>query len=126
MLDASTVVKVLLETTGAIAQADFIAALPGVDMLAIGANDLCAELGIPGQYADPRLREQVAIAAAACKKHRKLLMIGGISDLDLLRSLMKLGVAPLLMTGTDTDLFFTAAQQRSKRFTDWYSQSAER
>jgi 2-keto-3-deoxy-L-rhamnonate aldolase RhmA len=47
-LDAFTVVQVLLETPAGIAAADAIAALPGVDMIAIGANDLTGELGIPG------------------------------------------------------------------------------
>ncbi len=123
LLDESTVVKVLLETPDAIDQADAIAALPGVDLLAIGANDLCAELGIPGQYGDPLLRRYVRIAADACRKHGKLLMLGGVGDLEILAGLMELGVCPLLMTGTDTDMLFTAAQQRSTRFNDWYTQT---
>jgi 2-keto-3-deoxy-L-rhamnonate aldolase RhmA len=59
-LDEQTVVQILLETPAGIARADEIAQLDGVDMLAIGANDLTAELGVPGQYGDPRVAEAVA------------------------------------------------------------------
>src|SRR4030081_3551029 len=55
-LDESVVVQVLLETPKGIANADAIAALDGGDMLAIGANDLTTELGVPGRYVDPRIR----------------------------------------------------------------------
>jgi hypothetical protein len=53
-------VQILLETPTGIANADAIAELDGVDMLAIGANDFTAELGVPGQYEDPRVRDAVA------------------------------------------------------------------
>ena len=44
-------------TPAAIAQADAFAAVPGIDCLLIGTNDLCAEMGIPGQFADPRVED---------------------------------------------------------------------
>jgi 2-keto-3-deoxy-L-rhamnonate aldolase RhmA len=121
-LDDATIVQILLETPQGIDNADAIAALPGVDMLAIGANDLCAELGILGGFADPRLKDCVAKAAAACKRHGKLLMVGGISDLAIMGELMPLGVAPLMLTGMDTDMIFTAAEQRANRFAAWHQQ----
>ena len=125
LLDNSVVVQVLLETPGAIAQADEIAALDGIDMLVIGANDLCAELGIPGEFTSPRLRECVAAAGAACRRHGKLLMIGGFGDLKLLASMTELGVAPMYMTGTDTDMLFAEAKQRRDRFAEWHASCIE-
>lgn len=122
LLDADTIVKVLLETAEGIANADAIAALPGVDLLSIGANDLSAELGIPGEYGHPRLQECIAVATEACRKHGKLLMVGGISDLTLLEKSLRGGAAPFLMTGMDTEIFFTAAQQRVGRFAEWHAQ----
>ena len=121
LLDASTIVQVLLETPTGIENAEAIAALPGVDMLSVGANDLCAELGIPGQFADPRLRDCLATVAEACKKHDKPFMLGGIGDLAILKTLMPLGIAPLYQTGTDTDMIFSAADQRSRRLLEWHS-----
>lgn len=121
LLDDATIVQILLETPAGIAAADAIAALDGVDMLAIGANDLCAEMGCPGDYHDPRLREAVATVAAACRRHGKLLMLGGIGDLDLVADLARLGVAPLQMTGMDGDLLFGAVDARVRRFAEWHS-----
>ena len=121
LLDNSVVVQVLLETPAAIAQADAIAELDGVDMIVIGANDLCAELGIPGEFTSPRLRECIAMAGEACRKHGKLMMIGGFSDLKLMASMLELGVSPMYMTGTDTDMLFAEAMQRSDRFSAWHA-----
>jgi 2-keto-3-deoxy-L-rhamnonate aldolase RhmA len=123
LLDANTIVNVLLETPDGVDAADAIAALPGIDLLSIGANDLCAELGIPGQYSDPRLRVQVAKVAEACKRHGKLLMVGGISDLDIVKDLLPLGIAPLFFTGTDTEMLYSAAEQRSRRISEWHQQN---
>ena len=123
MLDAGTIVNVLLETPEGVEAADAIAALPGIDILSIGANDLCAELGIPGQFADPRLRTHIAKVAQACNHHGKLLMVGGISDLDIIKDLMPLGIAPLFFTGTDTDMLYSAAEQRSRRMSEWHRQN---
>jgi 2-keto-3-deoxy-L-rhamnonate aldolase RhmA len=119
-LDDATIVQVLLETPAGIASAGEIAALDGVDMLAIGANDLTAELGVPGRYDDPRVRTAVATAAGACLRHGKLLMVGGIADLAILDDLRPLGVCPLQLAGTDTDLLFAAASARAEKFTAWH------
>ena len=122
LLDTSTTVQVLIETPTGVEAADAIAALPGIDMLSIGANDLCAELGIAGQFSDPSLRKHIARVAEACKHHSKLCMLGGISNLDIVKDLMPLGIAPLFLTGTDTDMLYSAAEQRSRRITEWHRQ----
>lgn len=120
VLNMSTIVAILLETPLGIANADAIAALDGVDMLQIGANDLTAELGVPGQFDDPRLYDAVATVAAACRRHGKLLMLGGIGDLVLLAKLFPLGLCPLFISGMDTDLLFTAVAGRAQAMTDWH------
>src|SRR6266851_4466541 len=119
-LDDATIVQILIETPAGIAGADAIAQLDGVDMLAIGANDLTAELGVPGRYDDPRVRDAIATAAGACQRHGKLLMVCGIADLAILDDLVPLGVCPLQLTGTDTDLLFTAASARAEKFIQWH------
>ena len=108
-LDEAVVVQILLETPKGIANADAIAALDGVDMLAIGANDFTTELGVPGQYDDPRIRAAVAMVAEACRRHRKLLMVAGIRDELIYRSLVPLGICPLVLTGMDTMFLYKAA-----------------
>ena len=107
--------QILLETPTGIANADAIAELDGVDMLAIGANDLTAELGVPGQYEDPRVRDAVATVAEACQRHGKLLMVGGISDHTIYDALVPLGICPLVMTGTDAALLYQGAKASAER-----------
>lgn len=115
-LDDATVVQILIETPAGVARADEIAAVPGVDVLAFGANDFTAELGVPGQYADPRVTDAIAALAAAANRHGKLLMVGGIADPTLLRDFDSLGVCPLRLTGTDTDMLYAGAAARAERF----------
>jgi 2-keto-3-deoxy-L-rhamnonate aldolase RhmA len=118
--DDDTVVVMLLETPAGLANAGQIAALDGVDMLAIGANDLTAELGAPGRYDDPRVSEAVSAAAEACRRHGKLLMIGGVADLPMLGTLAGLGACPLYLTGTDSDLLYAGSLARAHQFTEWF------
>jgi 2-keto-3-deoxy-L-rhamnonate aldolase RhmA len=115
-LDDVTVVQILIETPVGVASADEIAAVDGVDMLAFGANDFTAELGVPGRYDDPRVTETIAALAKAATRHGKLLMVGGISDPARLRELDALGVCPLRLTGTDTDMLYAGAAARAERF----------
>jgi hypothetical protein len=44
-------------------------------------------------------------------------MVGGIADPALLRDLDSLGVCPLRLTGTDTDMLYAGAAARAERFT---------
>lgn len=120
VLDAGTVVQILVETPAALDQVDDIAAVEGVDMIAIGANDLTAELGIAGQYDSPLLRDAVSRAAGACTRHGVLLMLGGVGDLGIVGPLLDLGVCPLFVTGTDTDLLYSAAAARVGALETWH------
>jgi 2-keto-3-deoxy-L-rhamnonate aldolase RhmA len=115
-LDTGTVAAILIETPAGVRSADEIAAVDGVDMLAFGANDFTAELGVPGQYGDPRVTEAITALAGATKRHGKLLMVGGIADPARLRELDSLGVCPLRLTGTDTDMLYAGAAARAERF----------
>jgi 2-keto-3-deoxy-L-rhamnonate aldolase RhmA len=115
-LDDATVVQILIESPAGVARAGEIAAVPGVDLLAFGANDFTAELGVPGQYTDPRVTDAIAALAAAANRHGKLLMVGGVADPALLRDFDALGVCPLRLTGTDTDMLYAGAAARAERF----------
>jgi 2-keto-3-deoxy-L-rhamnonate aldolase RhmA len=110
-LNEQTLLIVMLETPEGIANADAIAAVPGVDMLLIGSNDLCTELGIPGQLRHPKLREAYEKAAAACKAHHKVLGVGGIrGDLELQTDLVKMG-ARFIIAGSDVTYLMAAAKK---------------
>jgi 2-keto-3-deoxy-L-rhamnonate aldolase RhmA len=119
LLDPLTIVQLLIETPLGVANAEAIAALDGVDSLCIGANDLTAELGIAGEYGHPAFRQAVETVAAACRRHDIPLQVGGVGDLPLLESLLPLGVCRLMLTGTDADLLYTAAQRRVRELCQW-------
>lgn len=109
-LNASTTLVCMIETPEGVANAEAIAAVPGVDVLLIGSNDLCTEMGIPGQLRDPRLMEAYRTVAAACAKHGKVLGVGGVrSDAELQKQLMALG-ARFLIAGTDVGYMMAAAR----------------
>ena len=76
-LNAANLTVVMLETPTAIANAEAIAAVPGVDVLLIGTNDLCAEMGIPGDFGNERVAEAYRTMIAACRKHGKVPGHGG-------------------------------------------------
>src|SRR5882724_1927346 len=124
VLDRSVIVQVLIETPLGVENANAIAQSDGVDMLAIGANDLSAELGTPGDFRNPRLRECVAKVAAACAENGKLCVLGGISDLSLVREYLLMGIAPLIISGNDIEMLASAARFRSDALKAWHSEFA--
>jgi 2-keto-3-deoxy-L-rhamnonate aldolase RhmA len=109
-VDAETLITVMLETRHAVGQAEAIASVPGVDMIMIGTNDLCADLGIHGQLDHALVLEAYGAVAQACRAHGKFLAVGGIkSDLVLLGKLVALG-ARYISASTDMALMISAAQ----------------
>ena len=108
--NALTLVIPMLETQQGIENADAIAAVPGIDILLIGSNDLSTELGIPGDLKHPKIRAAYETAMAACKKHGKCLGIGGVrGDAALAADLVKLG-ARFMIAGLDRGYLMQAAK----------------
>ncbi len=68
----------MVETTSCIANIDAIAAVPGVDVLLIGANDLSLELGIQGQWDNSVFRDALERVGGACKKSGRILGLAGL------------------------------------------------
>lgn len=87
-----TVVVVMLESPHAVANADEIAAVPGVDILLIGSNDLSAGMGIPGEFGHPRMEAAYRTVIDACKRHGKQAGMAGIYDHDVMRRYLALGI----------------------------------
>ena len=113
IVNEETLVVVMLESPQAIARCDEIAAVPGIDALLIGTNDLCFEMGIPGQFNDPRVAEAYTKLIAACKKHGKFAGMGGMYTAELLERHINMGVQ-LILSGSDFSLLMQAAGARAK------------
>jgi 2-dehydro-3-deoxyglucarate aldolase/4-hydroxy-2-oxoheptanedioate aldolase len=76
-----------IESPTGIANADAIAAVPGVDVVWLGQFDLTLGMGIPGQFGHPGYRAAVDELVAACRRHGKPLgqLIGPGADGAALR-----------------------------------------
>jgi 2-keto-3-deoxy-L-rhamnonate aldolase RhmA len=112
--DAQTTVAVMLETPDAVARADEIAAVPGVDMVMIGPHDLTAEMGILGQFGDASFRDALRTVAKACRDHGTIFGIAGIRDLELLTELVEQGLR-FVSAGTDVGFMTEAATAHAAR-----------
>ena len=106
-------VTVMIETSEAVANADAIAAVPGIDALMIGTSDLSASLGIAGQVGHPKVRAAYEAVAAACKKHGKTVGMGGVYDEVHAAEYIRLG-ARLLLSGSDHNFLMSGATARSE------------
>jgi 4-hydroxy-2-oxoheptanedioate aldolase len=113
MANEETLVIVMLETPDAIAKADAIAAVPGIDSLLIGTNDLTAEMGIPGEYSHPSVEEAYRTVIAACKKHGKFPGMGGVYEPKLMDKYIRFGMR-LILSGSDTSFIISGGTERAK------------
>src|SRR5689334_19764918 len=112
IINEETLVVVMIESPQGVANADEIASVPGIDALLIGTNDLCFELGIPGQFNDPRVAEAYKKVIAACRKHGKFPGMGGMYTPELLERHIAMGVQ-LILSGSDFSLLMQAGRERA-------------
>ena len=112
MVNEETLVVVMIESPQGVANADEIAATKGVDALLIGTNDLCFEMGIPGQFNDPKVKDAYTKVIAACRKHGKFPGMGGMYTPELLERHIAMGVQ-LILSGSDFSLLMQAATARA-------------
>jgi 4-hydroxy-2-oxoheptanedioate aldolase len=103
----------MLETPAAIASADAIAAVPGVDVLLIGTNDLTLEMGMPGKYDEPAVAAAYATVVAACRKHGKYPGMGGIYDHPTMEKYIRAG-ARFVLCGSDLQFLMAAGTARAE------------
>jgi 2-keto-3-deoxy-L-rhamnonate aldolase RhmA len=112
LVNEETLVVVMIESPQGVANCEEIAAVKGVDALLIGTNDLCFEMGIPGQFNDPRVAEAYRKVIAACRKHGKFPGMGGMYTPELLERHIAMGVQ-LILSGSDFSLLMQAATARA-------------
>jgi 2-keto-3-deoxy-L-rhamnonate aldolase RhmA len=111
-LNAASMVIVMVESPTAVGNAEAIAAVPGVDCLLIGTNDLSTEMGIPGEVGHARVTEAYKTVGAACQKHGKVLGMGGVYDPPLMQRYIDLG-ARMILSGNDMTLMMAAARNQA-------------
>jgi 2-keto-3-deoxy-L-rhamnonate aldolase RhmA len=112
IVNDETLVVVMIESPQGVASCAEIAAVPGIDALLIGTNDLCFEMGMPGQFNDPRVGEAYKKVIAACRKHGKFAGMGGMYTPELLERHIAMGVQ-LVLSGSDYSLLMQAGRERA-------------
>lgn len=108
-INASTVVVVMVETARGLANIERIAAVPGIDVVHIGTNDLMADLGKAGQLDDPAVSDALDRAIAACNAAGNYAGCGGIRDTAKQAYWIKRGIR-FLSTQTDIALLHAGAK----------------
>ena len=111
-VDDATLVILMIETPAAVENLDQIAAVPGFDVLLVGTNDLCIEMGIPGQPEHPRVVSAFERLVAACRAHGKYAGLGGVYEPRLIQRYVELGFR-LVLAGNDLPLLLAAAKERA-------------
>jgi 2-keto-3-deoxy-L-rhamnonate aldolase RhmA len=113
MLNAELMLIPMIETAKAVDNAEAIAAVPGIDALLIGTNDLSLDMDIPGQYGHDRVQDAYRRVGDACRKHEKILAMGGIYDTQWAPHYITMG-ARMVLAGSDHGILYEAAANRAK------------
>jgi len=117
-INDATMVIVQFESAEALAKADEIIAIEGVDMVLVGLNDMLGDMGLAGQYDHLKVREIYQTVIDACRRHGKHCGVGGLASRpDLMAEYVRLG-ARYVSTGTDLSFLLGAATARAKQIKD--------
>lgn len=111
-LNEATLLVAMIETPRAVEHADQIAAVAGIDVLLMGTNDLCLEMGIPGQLDHERVVAAIDTVVGACRKHGKWPGLGGVYGRELMKRYIARGMR-FVLAGNDISLLLAAAQDQA-------------
>ena len=115
--DAATLLTVMLESPEAMERVDEIAAVPGVDAIMIGTNDLCAEMGIHGQFGHERVARAYEQLCRACTRHGKHPGMAGVSDRSLMERYIGMGVR-FVLAAMDIAMLMEASKSQTSFLRD--------
>ena len=112
-LNESTLVVCMIETREGLANAEEIAAIPGVDVVHVGCNDLLVDMGKPGAFGDPEIAAAVERVIAAANAHGKFAGLGGDRNVERQAEFIRKGVR-FMTTQTDIGFLMTEASRRTE------------
>ena len=113
-INDNMLIVIMLESPEAIANVDSIAAVDGIDVILIGTNDLCMEMGIPGDYSNPKVKDAYSKVIEACKKYRKTPGMGGVYNEELMSEYINMGMK-FILSGSDLSFMMQSALKRSNK-----------
>lgn len=115
-LNDATMVVLMIESKTALDNIEAIAAVPGVDVVHIGTNDLSTDLGHPGELTHPEVLAAIERVVKACRAHGKVAGVGGLTGGDVVKMLtpvVRLG-ARFITAATEWNLMIAAGTERVK------------
>jgi 4-hydroxy-2-oxoheptanedioate aldolase len=101
---------VLIESQAGVDSLDDILTVGGLDVVAVARGDLSQNLGVPGQFDHPHLREVVAKAEAKILAHGETALGGIAFSPDDARAMIARGYR-FVVLGSDAGLISGAAQR---------------
>lgn len=104
-----SVILVQCETAKGVENIDEIVAVDGVDGILVGPLDLSGDLGIFGQYQNPKLKEAAATAIAAARGRGKI-AAAFVGDLDQAKDRLSEG-ANMLTWATESIILYQGAKR---------------
>ncbi len=113
-INAEVLTCVMIESEDGIRNTDAIAAVNGVDVLLIGSFDLTSDMGIAGQFRHPKVVSAIQSVADACRKHGKVLGVGGISSDDDCDFYIRMG-SRFITSGNDHSFMVSGSIAAAKR-----------
>jgi len=111
-IDQATLLILMIESPQAVESIEAIAAVPGFDVLLVGTNDLCVEMGIAGQLEHPGVVEAFERIVAACRANGKYAGLGGVYHPALMERYLAMGFR-FVLAGSDLTLMLAAAKERA-------------
>lgn len=116
-INEATLLILMIESKAALENIEAIAAVPGVDVVHIGTNDLSTDLGHPGELTHPDVLAAVERVAKACRAHGKHTGVGGLyggaEAARALAAVVKLG-ARFITSASEWNLMLAAGTERVK------------
>lgn len=115
-MNDATLLILMIESRAALDNIEEIAAVPGVDVIHIGTNDLSTDLGHPGELTHPDVLAAIGRVAKACKANGKYAGVGGLTGGDVVKMLtpvIQLGVQ-FITSATEWNLIIAAGTERVK------------
>ena len=108
-----TLLVAMIETPEAGEEADAIAAVPGIDVLLIGTNDLSAGMGAVGQHDHPKVNKVYEQVIAACRRRGKVAGMGGSYAPDMIERRIREGIR-FILAGSDLTFMNSGAKAQAR------------
>lgn len=106
-LQENTLVVCMIENRAGVENIEAIAAVEGIDVIHVGANDLLTALGKPGQFGDPEGAAAIEKVISTAIRHGKIAGVGG--DRNLARQMEYIRRGARFIT-TNSEIAFIMAE----------------